>query len=91
MTTWTPNHESTREAWEAVVANLQERGERGLWGSRTIATTLAQRAGGLTWKRADELIRSSIKHGYLEERPYPSQPHGHHRTQTQVRLPGATS
>jgi hypothetical protein len=83
-TDWTPEHPSTRAAWTAVLANLTERANRGRWSSRTIAITIAQREGDLDYKRAADLIRSAIKHGYLEERPYPGEPRGHNREQTQI-------
>jgi hypothetical protein len=81
--TWTPTHESTRDAWEAVTANIRDRQERGLWSSRTIAETIAQHAG-LHRARAVDLIRSAIKHGYLEERESPLGPDH----TSQVRLAG---
>jgi hypothetical protein len=72
-TTWTPTHELTRDAWEAVTANIRDRQDRGLWSSREIAITIAQHAG-LHRPRAVDLIRSAIKHGYLEERESPLGP-----------------
>lgn len=58
-----PNHPSTQAAWHAVSENLVSRD--GYAGSRTVAVSIAQRAG-LDYKRATDLIRSSIRHGYLE-------------------------
>lgn len=83
-TTWNPNHPSTINAWSVVHASLTERASRGLWGSRSMAATLA-RSAGLTPKRAEDLIASAIRHGYLEERPSPLDT-GHHTHPTQVRL-----
>lgn len=67
MTTWDPNHESTHEAWAAIVTNLHTRHHHDGWGSFTIALAIARNTG-LTTKRAGDLIRSAIKHGYLEQR-----------------------
>lgn len=90
MTTkWHPGHEATKEAWTAVTTNLAERATRGLWGSRTMAVTIA-RTTGLTARRAEDLIASAIHHGYLEERPSPLDT-GHHTHPTQVRIKDAPS
>ncbi len=89
MTTWTPHHPATKTAWEAVVENLTERAQADLWGSRSIAVSIA-RTAGLSPARADDLIRSAIKHDYLEERPAPpGTDHHRRRHPTQVRLAGA--
>lgn len=74
--TWTPDHISTKDAWDAIVGNLTQRD----WGSQRLMATLARNTG-LTPKRAADLIRSAIKHGHLQARLHPT------AGSPQVRLP----
>lgn len=78
---WSPDHPSTRAAWNAVLRSLIPRGDRELWSSRTLTISIASTEGGLTHERATDLIRSAIKHGYLEVRDSPT------GCSRQVRLP----
>lgn len=83
-TTWNPNHPSVRAAWIHVHASIQTRQLDGLWSSTTLVTSIAR--GHLpSHARAEDFIRSLIKHGYLEERPYPGFTKAHHHS-TQIRL-----
>lgn len=85
-TNWNPHHPVTTTAWTAVVESLTRRAEDGLWSSREIAIAIAKQTG-LTRSRAVDLIASAIRHGYLEERPYPDWCEAHRHGHTQVRLP----
>jgi hypothetical protein len=83
-TTWNPNHPNTRTAWIHVHASIQTRQLDGLWSSRTIVESIAQKHLA-DYRRAQDFIRSLITNGYLEERPYPGFTVAHHHS-TQVRL-----